>query len=118
MKVTYKTYWRKTGLKKDWGQVFLNIVSEHKPKVFLEVGVFCGEVSDKCSTPVALLLPEPNQVQRRLLSRPESLCDALEAGKTREHAKLQLLRLLGCLWRIDQSCCITFATYSDDSAKP
>ena len=42
MKVTYKTYWRKTGLKKDWGQVFLNIVREHKPKVFLEVGVFCG----------------------------------------------------------------------------
>ena len=42
MKITYKTYWRKTGLKKDWGQVFLNIVNEHKPKVFLEVGVFCG----------------------------------------------------------------------------
>jgi len=42
LKVTYKTYWRKTGLKKDWGQVFLNIVREHKPKVFLEVGVFCG----------------------------------------------------------------------------
>ena len=42
MKIIYKTYWRKTGLKKDWGQVFLNIVSEHKHKVFLEVGVFCG----------------------------------------------------------------------------
>ncbi len=42
MKVTYKTYWRKTGLKKDWGQIFLNIVNDHKPKVFLEVGVFCG----------------------------------------------------------------------------
>ena len=42
MRIIYKTYWRKTGLKKNWGQVFLNIVNEHKPKVFLEVGVFCG----------------------------------------------------------------------------
>jgi hypothetical protein len=40
--VIYKTYWRKTGLKKNWGELFLNIVNEHKPKVFLEVGVFCG----------------------------------------------------------------------------
>ena len=42
MTVIYKTYWRKTGLKKNWGELFLNIVDEHKPKVFLEVGVFCG----------------------------------------------------------------------------
>ena len=42
MTITYKTYWRKTGLKKDWGNLFLQIVKEHKPKVFLEVGVFCG----------------------------------------------------------------------------
>ena len=42
MSVIYKTYWRKTGLKKNWGELFLNIVKEHKPKVFLEVGVFCG----------------------------------------------------------------------------
>ena len=42
MTVIYKTYWRKTGLKKNWGELFLNIVNEHKPKVFLEVGVFCG----------------------------------------------------------------------------
>jgi len=40
--IIYKTYWRKTGLKKNWGELFLNIVNEHKPKVFLEVGVFCG----------------------------------------------------------------------------
>jgi hypothetical protein len=40
--VIYKTYWRKTGLKKNWGELFLNIVNEHKPKVFLEIGVFCG----------------------------------------------------------------------------
>jgi len=40
--VIYKTYWRKTGLKKNWGELFLNIVNEHKPKFFLEVGVFCG----------------------------------------------------------------------------
>ncbi len=42
MTVIYKTYWRKTGLKKNWGELFLNIVNEHKPKFFLEVGVFCG----------------------------------------------------------------------------
>ncbi len=42
MTVIYKTYWRKTGLKKNWGELFLNIVDEHKPKAFLEVGVFCG----------------------------------------------------------------------------
>ena len=42
MTVIYKTYWRKTGLKKNWGELFLNIVNEHKPKVFLEIGVFCG----------------------------------------------------------------------------
>ena len=38
----YKTYWRKTGLKKNWGNIFLDIVYNHKPKNFLEVGVFCG----------------------------------------------------------------------------
>ncbi len=42
MTVIYKTYWRKTGLKKNWGELLLNIVNEHKPKVFLEIGVFCG----------------------------------------------------------------------------
>jgi len=42
LNLTYKTYWRKTGLKKNWGELFLNIVHEHKPKAFLEVGVFCG----------------------------------------------------------------------------
>jgi len=42
LQIKYKTYWRKTGLKKNWGKLFLNIVKEHKPKAFLEVGVFCG----------------------------------------------------------------------------
>ena len=42
MSVDYKTYWRKSGLKKDWGNIFLNIVNQHRPKVFLEVGVFHG----------------------------------------------------------------------------
>ena len=42
MSIDYKTYWRKSGLKKNWGNIFLNIVNQHKPKVFLEVGVFCG----------------------------------------------------------------------------
>ncbi len=42
MKVKYKSYWRKTGLKKKWGDLFLKIVLDHKPKNFLEIGVFCG----------------------------------------------------------------------------
>ena len=42
MKINYKSYWRKTGLKKDWGNLFLEIVKQHKPKAFLEIGVFCG----------------------------------------------------------------------------
>ena len=42
MKLNYKTYWRKTGLKGKWGNVFLERVSFHKPKNFLEIGVFCG----------------------------------------------------------------------------
>jgi len=42
LSITYKTYWRKSGLKKDWGDIFLNIVKEHRPRVFLEIGVFCG----------------------------------------------------------------------------
>ncbi len=42
MNTIYKTYWRKTGLKKNWGKIFLEIVNQHEPKCFLEVGVFCG----------------------------------------------------------------------------
>tara|TARA_Y100000590_G_scaffold369454_1_gene430715 strand:- start:1111 stop:1755 length:645 start_codon:yes stop_codon:yes gene_type:complete len=42
LQIKYKSYWRKTGLKKNWGKVFLQIVNKHKPRCFLEVGVFCG----------------------------------------------------------------------------
>tara|TARA_Y100001970_G_scaffold274583_1_gene374606 strand:+ start:499 stop:1137 length:639 start_codon:yes stop_codon:yes gene_type:complete len=42
LNIKYKTFWRKTGLKKNWGNIFLDIVYSHKPKNFLEVGVFCG----------------------------------------------------------------------------
>ena len=42
MKLNYKSYWRKTGLKGKWGNIFLERVSFHKPKNFLEIGVFCG----------------------------------------------------------------------------
>ena len=42
MKVNYKSYWRKSGLKGNWGNIFLKQISEHKPKNFLEIGVFCG----------------------------------------------------------------------------
>ena len=38
----YKKYWRKWGMKYDHGHVFLNIISEKKPKNFLEIGVFTG----------------------------------------------------------------------------
>jgi len=42
LKIKYKNYWRKTGLKNEWGELFLNIVAKHKPKHFFEIGVFCG----------------------------------------------------------------------------
>jgi len=42
LKTKYKTYWRKTGLKKEWGDIFLEIVANSKPKHFFEIGVFCG----------------------------------------------------------------------------
>ncbi len=42
MKLKYKPFWRKTGLKGKWGDVYLNCLDKHKPKNFLEIGVFCG----------------------------------------------------------------------------
>ena len=42
MKLNYKTYWRKTGLKGKWGNIYLERIFHHKPKNFLEIGVFCG----------------------------------------------------------------------------
>ena len=42
MKLNYKTYWRKTGLKGKWGNIYLERIFFHKPKNFLEIGVFCG----------------------------------------------------------------------------
>ena len=42
MTIIYKTYWRKTGLKGEWGNLLLKIIFEHKPKHFFEIGVFCG----------------------------------------------------------------------------
>ena len=42
MVLKYKSYWRKTGLKGKWGNIFLEQLKEYKPKNFLEVGVFCG----------------------------------------------------------------------------
>jgi len=38
----YKSYWRKTGLKGKWGNIYLERILHHKPKNFLEIGVFCG----------------------------------------------------------------------------
>ena len=38
----YKEYWRKAGLKKYYGQIFVDLVKQQKPKNFLEIGVFTG----------------------------------------------------------------------------
>ena len=42
MKHKYKSYWRKSGLKGKWGDVYLDHLRSFKPKHFLEIGVFCG----------------------------------------------------------------------------
>jgi hypothetical protein len=38
----YKEYWRKAGLKKYFGQIFIDLVKQQSPKNFLEIGVFTG----------------------------------------------------------------------------
>ena len=38
----YKNYWRKTGLKKPFGDQFLSFLNNINPKNVLEIGVFCG----------------------------------------------------------------------------
>jgi len=45
LNIKFKKYWRKTGLNVKWGNLLLDIISEKKPKHFLEVGVFCGITS-------------------------------------------------------------------------
>ena len=42
MQSKYKSYWRKSGLKGKWGNIFLERISLHNPKNVLEIGVFCG----------------------------------------------------------------------------
>ena len=42
MQLKYKSYWRKSGLKGKWGNIFLERLSNHNPTNVLEVGVFCG----------------------------------------------------------------------------
>ena len=41
----YNYYWRKSGLKKPYGDNFLSLVEEYMPKNVLEIGVFCGVTS-------------------------------------------------------------------------
>ena len=41
----YNYYWRKSGLKKPYGDNFLSLVEEYKPRNVLEIGVFCGVTS-------------------------------------------------------------------------
>ena len=42
MRQQYKSYWRKSGLKGKWGNIFLERLSNYNPKNVLEIGVFCG----------------------------------------------------------------------------
>ena len=42
MKLNYKIFWRKSGLKGRWGEIYLSRLEKYKPKNFLEIGVFCG----------------------------------------------------------------------------
>ncbi len=42
MRLTYNNYWRKSGLKGKWGNIYLEQLLKHKPKKILEIGVFCG----------------------------------------------------------------------------
>ena len=42
MQLKYKSYWRKSGLKGKWGNIFLQRISTYNPKNVLEIGVFCG----------------------------------------------------------------------------
>jgi hypothetical protein len=42
LNLNYKSYWRKTGLKGKWGNIFLQRLSSYNPKNVLEIGVFCG----------------------------------------------------------------------------
>ena len=42
MRLKYKSYWRKSGLKGKWGDIFLKRLSDHNPRSVLEIGVFCG----------------------------------------------------------------------------
>ena len=42
MQLKYKSYWRKSGLKGKWGNIFLERLLNHNPKNVLEIGVFCG----------------------------------------------------------------------------
>jgi len=42
LQLKYKSYWRKSGLKRKWGNIFLERLSIHNPRNVLELGVFCG----------------------------------------------------------------------------
>ena len=42
MQLKYKSFWRKSGLKGKWGNIFLERLVKHNPKNVLEIGVFCG----------------------------------------------------------------------------
>ena len=42
MSLNYKSYWRKSGLKGKWGNIFLERLLNNNPSNVLEIGVFCG----------------------------------------------------------------------------
>jgi hypothetical protein len=42
LSLNYKSYWRKSGLKGKWGNIFLERLLNINPSNVLEIGVFCG----------------------------------------------------------------------------
>jgi len=42
LSIIYKDYWRKSGLKGKWGEIYLSRLEKYQPKHVLEIGVFCG----------------------------------------------------------------------------
>ena len=38
----YKQYWRKSALKNGYDQIFIDLIVQKNPKIFLEIGVFTG----------------------------------------------------------------------------
>lgn len=51
----YKEYWRKSSLRKHFGQIFIDLVKQRKPQNFLEIGVFTGVTARNISELLSLI---------------------------------------------------------------